>query len=102
MTTFNTTGLCITDTAKILGIPPKEFFSWLHEHKWIFKRKDTQTWNAYQQRIKAKHVVLQAVEVASKTGTTKVVTQVRITDKGLKHLLKRVKILDEAELVAVA
>ena len=88
MLSSSPTGLCITDTAKILGIPPKEFFTWLHEHKWIFKRREAKAWNAYQQRLKTQYLVLQPVEVASKTGKTKVVTQVRITDKGLKRLAK--------------
>jgi anti-repressor protein len=82
-------GLCISDTAKILGVPPKMLFGWLSQHKWIFKRPEVSAWNAYQYHLNNGNLMMQAIEVTRKDQTIKVVTQVRITDQGVAHLRQR-------------
>jgi anti-repressor protein len=82
-------GLCISDCAKVLGMSPKTLFAWLAAHQWIFKRPEVSAWNAYQTQLNRGHVIMQAIEVKRKDQTTKIVTQVRITDRGLAHLRQR-------------
>lgn len=45
--------LCITEAAKALNQRPREFFGWLANHQWIFKRGERDPWMAYQHRINA-------------------------------------------------
>lgn len=85
-------GLCISDTAKILGMPPKALFDWLAAHKWIFKRPEVSAWNAYQYHLNRGHLTLQAIEVTRKDHSTKIVTQVRITDQGVAYLRQRLMV----------
>ena len=89
-------GLCISDTAKLLGIQPKALFAWLSGHKWIFKRPEVSAWNAYQYHLNNGNLIMQAIEVTRKDQTTKLVVQVRITDRGVLHLRQKLALAQAA------
>lgn len=84
--------LCITDAAKNLQIPRTKLFAYLRDKKWIYRRPDTTTDIAYQDKINAdlaEHKV--NVVKNAKTGGDLTITQVRITPKGLARLAKELK-----------
>ena len=75
--------ITITNAAKDLQVRPKDLFSWLDSHGWIYRRGGV--WSAYQDKIQAgllKHKV-----DALERGYRGIITeQVRITPKGLARL----------------
>lgn len=80
--------LCITDAAKTLGIRRKDAFDWLHMHGWIFKRGDSDEWVAYANRLAAGLMEHRVTTYTRPDGSEKVVTQARVTPKGLSALAK--------------
>lgn len=79
---------CITDAAKTLGIRRKDMFDWLHIHGWIFKRGEADEWVAYANRLAAGVMEHRVTTYTRPDGTEKVVTQARVTAKGLSVLAK--------------
>jgi len=81
----DTTGnICITDAAKVLQSKPKVLFTWLSDHKWIYRRIGT-GWLGFQCRID--QGVLQHKVVTIYTGgEQKIREQVLLTPKGLAKL----------------
>lgn len=89
--------LCVTDAAKALQIPPRRLFSWLSEHRWIYRRHGT-GWLGYADKVQTGMVEHKVTTVQTPSGQDKVSEQVRITPKGLAKLAR----LFGSSLVAVA
>ena len=80
--------LCVTDAAKQLQIQPKKLFGFLFANEWIFKRTGTSAWAGYQDKLR-QGLIEHKIEVIQRIdGTDKLVTQVRITAKGMARLAK--------------
>lgn len=77
--------LCFTDAAKTLQIRLKDLLAWLSSHKWIYQRPGT-SWIGYQDKIQSGYIEHKTNTVERSDGTEKVVTQARITPKGLAKL----------------
>jgi len=78
---------CITDTAKILQVRPKELFSFLSSNKWIYRRPGGKGWIAYQEKIQqglVTHKVTTVTDVY--TGKERIIEQVLVTAKGLAKI----------------
>lgn len=90
--------LCITDAAKSLGIRRKDMFDWLHTNGWIFKRSESDDWVAYAPRLASGLLEHRVTTYTRPDGTEKVVTQARVTPKGLSALAKL--IFPTAKLIA--
>ncbi len=78
--------LCIRDAAKTLQTRPKDLTQWLSEKQWIYKRPGVAYWIGYQHRIQQGLLEHKSTTVHRDDGTEKVVTQVRVTPKGLTKL----------------
>ncbi len=86
--------ICVTDAAKQLQVAPFELFGWLEENRWIYRRRGSKRWIAYQPRISAgllKHKVT-GLKPDPETGSDRAAFDVLVTPKGLARL---------AELLAV-
>lgn len=79
--------LCITDAAKVLQVPPRRLFSWLSEHRWIYRRHGT-SWLGYTDKVQSGMVEHKVTTVQTPSGEDKVSEQVRITPKGLARLAR--------------
>lgn len=82
--------MCITNAAKALQMQPKQFFLWLQQHDWIFRRTGGAGWVAYQTRLKAGLLEHKITTVARSDGTEKVCEQVLVTARGLAMLSQAV------------
>lgn len=80
--------ICITDAAKHLQLSPSKLFDWLEQHRWIYRRKGSRRWIAYQPRITAglmKHKVT-GLKPDSETGVERAAFDVLVTPKGIARL----------------
>ena len=82
----------ITDTAKALQIQPKKLVNWLSSNRWIYKRSGSKSWTGYQNRIQANLIEHKETIVLRRDGTEKLVTQVRITPKGMTSISKSLEV----------
>lgn len=78
--------MCITNAAKSLQVQPKQLFSWLQQHQWIFRRQGGSGWVAYQNRIQSGLMEHKVTTIERSDGSEKVVEQVLVTAKGLAKL----------------
>lgn len=80
--------ICITDTAKQLQIQPARLFAWLEQHRWIFRRKGSKRWVAYQPRITAGYMThkVTALTPDPESGIERVAFDPMVTPKGLARL----------------
>lgn len=78
--------MCVTDVAKVLDLRPKDLFTWLQAHKWIYRRAGNGHWVGYQNRIQAGLLDHRVQEVTRSDGVSSITEQVRITAKGLAKL----------------
>ncbi|QHF53737.1 DNA-binding protein [Pseudomonas sp. S49] len=80
--------ICITDAAKQLGIAPARLFSWLEQHRWIFRRHGCKRWVAYQPRITSGHMThkVTALKPDPETGIERAAFDPMVTPKGLTRL----------------
>jgi phage antirepressor YoqD-like protein len=80
--------ICITDTAKQLQIQPARLFAWLEQHRWIFRRKGSKRWVAYQPRITAGYMThkVTALTPDPDSGIERVAFDPMVTPKGLARL----------------
>lgn len=77
--------MCLSNAGKILGWQKlKDFFQWLHEIEWTFKRSGE--WIAHQNRQREGLMVMKTVKYESSDGTEKVKGQALVTPKGLAKL----------------
>ncbi len=80
--------ICITDAAKQLQVSPSKLFDWLEQNRWIYRRKGSKRWIAYQPRITAgfmKHKVT-ALKPDPETGAERAAFDPLVTPKGLTRL----------------
>ncbi|MDF1720512.1 MAG: phage antirepressor KilAC domain-containing protein [Minwuia sp.] len=80
---------CITDTAKALGMRPKDLFSWLSGNKWIHRRAGCAHWIAYQDKLMRGLLEHKVTEVTRGDGSTRISEQVRVTAKGIALLAEK-------------
>jgi Rha family phage regulatory protein len=80
--------LCITDAAKLLQVRPTDLFSFLREHRWIYKRVGTDHYVGYQDRTNAGDLEHKVNTILRPDGSERVTEQVRITPRGLAKLAK--------------
>ncbi len=80
--------LNITDAAKTLQVRPRELFKYLRTNGWIYSRPGVAGDIAYQAKIEADLLEHKVHTVIKADGDEKVVTQVRVTPKGLAKLAK--------------
>lgn len=78
--------ICISTAAKLLQIRPKDAFSWLSGHRWIFKRHGGSPWLGYQDKIQQGLLEMKVETVERSDGTKKTVENVLMTPKGLAKL----------------
>lgn len=78
--------LCITDAAKALQMRPKDLFSYLREHGWIYRRVGQSHDVGYQSKTTSGLLEHKITTVLRADGTEKITEQVRITPKGLSRL----------------
>jgi len=79
---------CITDAAKALQVRPKDLFSYLSQHGWIYRRTGSDHWCAYQSRIASGDLVHKVTTILRPDGSEKTTEQVRVTPRGLAKLAK--------------
>jgi anti-repressor protein len=79
---------CITDAAKALQVRPKDLFSFLSRHAWIYRRAGSDHWCAYQSRIAGGDLLHKVTTVLRADGTEKITEQVRVTAQGITKLAK--------------
>lgn len=83
--------ICITDAAKHLQVKPAQLFDWLEQNRWIFRRRGSKRWVAYQPRITAglmKHKVT-ALKPDPETGVERAAFDPLVTPKGLAYLAEK-------------
>lgn len=78
--------LCVTDAAKTLQVRPKSLFDFLRSHRWIYTRAGTTGDVAYQDKLASGLLEHKTTTVHRSDGSEKVITQVRVTPKGLVRL----------------
>jgi Rha family phage regulatory protein len=78
--------MCITDAAKTLQVQPKALFSFLRSHRWIYSRPGGSGEIAYQHHLQSGLLEHKTTTVHRSDGSEKVVSQVRVTPKGLARL----------------
>ena len=80
--------ICISDAAKHLQVQPSKLFAWLEQHRWIFRRKGSGRWTAYQPRITSGHLVhkVTSLKADPETGAERAAFDLLVTPKGLAHL----------------
>lgn len=79
-------GLNMTNTAKNLDIPPKQFFRYLIENKWVYRRAGGKNLVAYQEKIQSGYLTHKVYRLENPDGTEKMCEQVIVTPKGLAKL----------------
>ncbi len=80
--------MSITEAAKALQVQPKDLFSFLRGHEWIYRRPGSASDLAYQHRLMTGLLEHKTTTVTRNDGTEKTVSQVRVTSKGLTRLAK--------------
>ncbi|WP_019101344.1 phage antirepressor KilAC domain-containing protein [Chromobacterium haemolyticum] len=81
---------CITNAAKALQLRPKDLFTYLNQHRWIYKRPGSAQWTAYQDKIQSGVLEHKVTTVSRSDGSEKIVEQVLVTPKGLAKLAQTV------------
>lgn len=82
---------CITDTAKMLQMRPKDLFSYLEQNGWIYRRPGASTYLGYQSKITAGLLEHKVTVVTRADGSERETCQVRVTPKGLTKLALLIK-----------
>jgi phage antirepressor YoqD-like protein len=91
--------LCVSDTAKTLGVGPQFLFDFMAERHWIFKRHPNPSWVGRQPKIDSGFQSHKMTTITRGDGSEKTVTQVLVTPKGVARLAL---LLAEAEAEADA
>lgn len=78
--------LNVTETAKVLGLRPLAMFTYLKEHKWIYKRPGGKNWLGYQERIQQGLLDHKVTTLIMPDGSDRVNEQVLVTPKGIAKL----------------
>jgi phage antirepressor YoqD-like protein len=80
--------LNVTEAAKALQMRPKDMFSYLNAHGWIYRRAGAEHWLGYQSRVQAGDLEHKVTTVLRADGSEKITEQVRVTPRGLAKLAK--------------
>lgn len=83
--------LCVTDAAKTLQVKPKVLFAFLRSHRWIYTRAGASAEVAYQDKLASGLLEHKTTTVHRSDGSEKVISQVRVTPKGLARLAKELE-----------
>ncbi|WP_370931079.1 phage antirepressor KilAC domain-containing protein [Bartonella sp. DGB1] len=83
--------LCITDTAKVLNMRPKDLFQYLQKHNWIYKRAGTSNFIPYQDKLKSGLMDCPTTTIHRPDGSEKIIAQAKITTKGLAILSEKLQ-----------
>lgn len=83
--------LCVTDAAKSLQMRPKDLFTYLQSHGWIYKRTGCAHYLGYQRLVVSGMLEHKVTTVLRADGSEKITEQVRITAKGLAKLAQIIK-----------
>ncbi|MDQ0836969.1 phage regulatory protein/antirepressor Ant [Sphingomonas faeni] len=78
--------LCITDAAKSLQVRPKSLFDFLRAHGWIYQPHGGRGDIAYAPKLQQGLMEHKTTTVHRSDGSEKIITQARITPKGLTRL----------------
>ncbi|WP_039761962.1 phage antirepressor KilAC domain-containing protein, partial [Bartonella queenslandensis] len=78
--------MCITNAAKILEMRPKDLFTYLAQHKWIYKRAGSASYIPYQSKIQSGLMDCPTKIISRPDGTDKVIENARVTAKGMAYL----------------
>jgi phage antirepressor YoqD-like protein len=78
--------LCITNAAKTLQVRPKDLFSAMSQHKWIYRRAGGKGWIGYQDKIQQGLITHKVTTVSLSDGTERIAEQVLVTPKGVAKL----------------
>ncbi|WP_455480095.1 antA/AntB antirepressor family protein [Bartonella sp. B23] len=82
--------MCITDTAKMLEIRPKDLFGYMQQKRWIYKRVGTSEFVPYQDKIQQGLMDCATNVFRRDDGSEKVSVQARVTAKGLAFLREEI------------
>jgi Rha family phage regulatory protein len=80
--------LCFRDSAKTLQVRPKDLTEFLVSHGWVYTRPGVPGHIAYQAKLQSGLLEHKTTTVHRSDGSEKVVSQCRITPKGLARLAK--------------
>lgn len=83
--------ISITSVAKALQARPRELFSWMYQHGWIYRRTSCGPWVALQPRLNRGQLLHKITVIDRDDGTQRVVEQVLVTLKGLSKLAELLK-----------
>ena len=75
--------LCLTDAAKTLGVPPRQFTNWLLRGGYIYKRQGNSSWIAYQHHIQHGLFDHKSHTYERSDGLLYTATRALVTPKGL-------------------
>jgi Rha family phage regulatory protein len=78
--------LSITESAKALQVRPKDLFTYLQSHKWIYRRAGSGNWLGYQAKVMIGLLEHKVATIHNADGTDRIVEQVLVTAKGLTNL----------------
>jgi phage regulator Rha-like protein len=78
--------MSMTEAAKHLRIPPKEFFRRLHAEGWIYRRVGGKGWCAYENRIQQHLLAHRFHAVHYADGHDQHIPQVMVTRRGITRL----------------
>lgn len=87
---------CITDTAKMLQMRPKDLFSYLEQNGWIYRRPGASPYLGYQSKITTGLLEHKVTVVTRADGSERETCQVRVTPKGLTKLAMLIKPIGKA------
>lgn len=76
----------ITDAAKALGCSPRSLFKWLAAHGWIYRRRPSSPWTAYQDKLDGGWLQVRLLDIPHRDGSPRLLEQVQITASGLHRL----------------
>lgn len=79
-------GLNMTNTAKNLEVPPRQFTKFLIENRWVYRRAGGKNLVAYQDKIQSGYLTHKVYRLENPDGTEKMCEQVIVTPKGLAKL----------------
>ena len=80
--------LCFRDAAKALQARPIDLTRFFAQNGWTYRQGQNGPWLAYRSKIASGHLEHKVTTVDRSDGSEKVVTQCRVTPKGLSKLAK--------------
>lgn len=78
--------MCLTDTAKVLGVPPRRLVAWMEANRWVYRRADAGSLVAFGAKLESKVLEHKGTTIQRRGHPDKWVQQVMVTAKGLARL----------------